>query len=203
MNINDDHVVLNRWKKRYNNLYEKTRKEIDELSAARDNHECEKYQLLKIKRSYKYPEKGDVFVIQPRCGLYFYGLVINASINNLQGQDMYVVAIFKLRTSELNDNRFTTDYSNLMLPPMMVDRFYWTKGMFYNVGHIDDLGSIPSYGFYRHYYNHRFWNEFDEKINECPEYLSIGAATITGVGYKVNQELIIDKSLLDFNDKNQ
>lgn len=142
MNINDDNVVLNRLKKRYNNLDEKTRKEIDELSAAFDRGEREKYQLIKIKRSYKYPEKGDVFILQPRKDLYFYGLVINAHIKNAYGDAMNIVAIFKLKTHEFNIDEFTADYSKLMLFPIMVARNYWTSGFFYNVGHIDEFGNV-------------------------------------------------------------
>ena len=166
------------------------------MSDAFDRGEREKYQLIKIKRSYKYPEKGDVFILQPRKALYLYGLVINAHIKNSYGDAMSIVAIFKLKTHEFNIDEFTADYSKLMLFPIMVARNYWTSGFFYNVGQIDDLGNVPSYGFYHHYRVHKFWNEYGEKINEQPDYLASGATTIIGVGYKVNKEIIIDKSLL-------
>lgn len=125
-----------------------------------------------------------------------YGLVINAHIKNSYGDAMNIVAIFKLKTHEFNIDEFTADYSKLMLFPIMVARNYWTSGFFYNVGQIDDLGNVPSYGFYHHYRVHKFWNEYGEKINEQPDYLASGATTIIGVGYKVNKEIIIDKSLL-------
>lgn len=51
------------------------------------------------------------------------------------------------------------------------------------------------------------YNDLDDatrkKIDEQPVYLASGATTIIGVGYKVNKELIIDKSLLDFDDKDK
>ena len=196
MNVINSNLIHDNWMSRYNSLDYLTQKKIDELSDAFDRGEREKYQLIKIKRSYKYPEKGDVFILQPRKDLYLYGLVINAHIKNSYGYAMNIVAIFKLKTHEFNIDEFTADYSKLMLFPIMVARNYWTSGFFYNVGQIDDLGNVPSYGFYHHYRVHKFWNEYGEKINEQPDYLASGATTIIGVGYKVNKEIIIDKSLL-------
>ena len=196
MNVINSNLIHDNWMSRYNSLDYLTQKKIDELSDAFDRGEREKYQLIKIKRSYKYPEKGDVFILQPRKDLYLYGLVINAHIKNSYGDAMNIVAIFKLKTHEFNIDEFTADYSKLMLFPIMVARNSWTSGFFYNVGQIDDLGNVPSYGFYHHYRVHKFWNEYGEKINEQPDYLASGATTIIGVGYKVNKEIIIDKSLL-------
>ena len=196
MNVINSNLIHDNWMSRYNSLDYLTQKKIDELSDAFDRGEREKYQLIKIKRSYKYPENGDVFILQPRKDLYLYGLVINAHIKNSYGDAMNIVAIFKLKTHEFNIDEFTADYSKLMLFPIMVARNYWTSGFFYNVGQIDDLGNVPSYGFYHHYRVHKFWNEYGEKINEQPDYLASGATTIIGVGYKVNKEIIIDKSLL-------
>ena len=196
MNVINSNLIHDNWMSRYNSLDYLTQKKIDELSDAFDRGEREKYQLIKIKRSYKYPEKGDVFILQPRKDLYLYGLVINAHIKNSYGDAMNIVAIFKLKTHEFNIDEFTADYSKLMLFPIMVARNYWTSGFFYNVGQIDDLGNVPSYVFYHHYRVHKFWNEYGEKINEQPDYLASGATTIIGVGYKVNKEIIIDKSLL-------
>lgn len=196
MNVINSNLIHDNWMSRYNSLDYLTQKKIDKLSDAFDRGEREKYQLIKIKRSYNYPEKGDVFILQPRKDLYLYGLVINAHIKNSYGDAMNIVAIFKLKTHEFNIDEFTADYSKLMLFPIMVARNYWTSGFFYNVGQIDDLGNVPSYGFYHHYRVHKFWNEYGEKINEQPDYLASGATTIIGVGYKVNKEIIIDKSLL-------
>lgn len=165
-----------------------------DLVQGRNNN----FQQLKIKRSYKYPEKGDIFVFQPRKNIFFYGLVLNAHINNLQGEDMYVVALFRSKSKSVNDFSFILDYSELLLAPLMIDRIYWTKELFYNVGHIDNLGTPPSYGFFKIARENQFWNEFDEPLEQRPEYLSSGAQTSIGVGYKVNKEIIIDDSLLRF-----
>lgn len=177
-NSNHENIVRDNWLKRYNCLDDVTRKEIDELREALDNGEREKYQLKKIKRSYIMPDKGDIFILQPREGLYFYGLVINAHIKNEYGDAMIIIAIFKTKTCEMSVDSFSVDYSKLMLFPIMVSRHYWTSGYFYKVGHTEELGDIPSYGFYDYYRIHHFWDEYGKEITEQPEYLSVGAATI-------------------------
>lgn len=198
MSINDNNILLNEWKARYEQQNESTKRKLDELKSDLVQGRNNNFQLLKIKRSYKYPEKGDIFVFQPRENIFFYGLVLNAHINNLQGEDMYVVALFRSKSKSVDDFSFILDYSKLLLAPLMVDRIYWTKGLFYNVSHIDNLGTPPSYGFYKIARTKPFWNEFDEPLEQRPEYLSTGAQTSIGVGYKVNKEIIIDDSLLRF-----
>lgn len=200
MNLNDNNILLKEWEERYSEQSEHIKKELDTLKEDLSQGRNQNFQLLKIKSSYKYPEKGDVFVFQPRESIFFYGLVLNAHVSNLQGKDMYVVALFKSKSKSIDDFSFLLDYSKLLLAPLMVDRFYWTKGLFYNVSHIDDLGELPSYGFFRISYVKPFWNEFDEPLEQRPEYLSVGAQSSIGVGYKVNREIIIDKTLLDFNE---
>lgn len=200
MKFNDNNILLNEWKARYEQQNESTKRKLDELKSDLVQGRNNNFQLLKIKRSYKYPEKGDIFVFQPRKNIFFYGLVLNAHVNNLQGEDMYVVALFSIKSKSVDKFSFVLDYSKLLLAPLMVDRFYWTKGLFYNVSHTDNLGTPPSYGFFKIARVKPFWNEFDEPLEQRPEYLSSGAQTSVGVGYKVNKELIINKKLLEFDD---
>lgn len=90
MKFNDNNILLNEWKARYEQQNESTKRKLDELKSDLVQGRNNNFQLLKIKRSYKYPEKGDIFVFQPRKNIFFYGLVLNAHVNNLQGEDMYV-----------------------------------------------------------------------------------------------------------------
>lgn len=198
MKFNDNNILLKEWLERYNNQNESIKKELDRLHGDLVQGRNNNFQLLKIKRSYKYPEKGDIFVFQPRKNIFFYGLVLNVHVNNLQGEDMYVVTLFSIKSKSVDKFSFVLDYSKLLLAPLMVDRFYWTKGLFYNVSHTDNLGTPPSYGFFKIARENQFWNEFDEPLEQRPEYLSSGAQTSIGVGYKVNKEIIIDDSLLRF-----
>ncbi|MBS6849387.1 MAG: hypothetical protein KH205_13400 [Ruminococcus sp.] len=80
----------------------------------------------------------------------------------------------------------------------IVTRLYWTKGFFYNVGHLDEVNYNISYGFYDVYWNITV-DEYDQKINYVPDYItSAGVMTDIGIAYEVNKELIINKDLLKF-----
>ena len=125
MKFNDNNILLNEWKARYEQQNESTKRKLDELKSDLVQGRNNNFQLLKIKRSYKYPEKGDIFVFQPRKNIFFYGLVLNAHVNNLQGEDMYVVALFRSKSKSVDELSFKLDYSELLLAPLMVDRFYW------------------------------------------------------------------------------
>lgn len=70
MKFNDNNILLNEWKARYEQQNESTKRKLDELKSDLVQGRNNNFQLLKIKRSYKYPEKGDIFVFQPRK-IYF------------------------------------------------------------------------------------------------------------------------------------
>ena len=106
--------------------------------------------------------------------------------------------LFKSKTNSLDEINFVPDYNNLLLPPFVATRLYWTKGFFYNVGHLDEVNYNISYAFYDVYWNITV-DEYDQKINYVPDYLSVsGVMTDIGVAYEVNKELIINKDLLKF-----
>lgn len=183
---------------RYNLLPEELRNEVIEALELPYPEFVKKYQLRKIKRSYKLPVKGDVFVFQPREGIYFYGIVINDNITNHNGKDQLAVMLFKDKTRKLTDINFCPNYANLLIPPLLITRLYWTTGMFYTVSHIENLEVGITYGFYNMMY-HTIVDEYGNKLSEEPEWLGVsGLCTDTGVASYVNRELLIDKSLLDF-----
>lgn len=188
-------IVAEEWKKRYASLSPDIQARLDKLSDQFDRGECENYKLKYIKRSYKLPEIGDVFVCKPINDKYYFGVVINAHVKNMIGKDMYVVIIFNDFTDDIDKIDFTLDYENLLFAPQMISRVFWTKGWFYNVMHLDDLGEIPSYGFYKYFYVHPYWNEYDQKMETCPKYLTIGATNLYGLGYHITKELIIKEQL--------
>lgn len=184
-------LLAEMWKKRYEALTPDIQKKLDELSEHFDRGETEYYKLQYIKKSYKLPEKGDVFVCRPVNGLYYCGIVLNAHIRNMIGDDMYVVMIFNSPSESIDDIEFTLDYENILLEPQMLSRAFWTKGWFRTIMHIEDMGDVPSYGFYKYCYEHPYWDEYDNKIDIRPKYLTIGATTLYGLGYIITKELII------------
>ena len=195
-----ENIISLEWKKRYESQPEEIKRELDDLSEAFDDYKVfkEKYQLKVIKRTRKLAKKGDIFVFSPREGIYFYGLVVKDDLKSDEEYNWYVIMLFKSKTNSLNDINFIPYYNDLLLPPLIVTRLYWTKGFFYNVGHLDEVNYNISYGFYDVYWNITV-DEYDQKINYVPDYItSAGVMTDIGIAYEVNKELIINKDLLKF-----
>jgi len=126
-----DNPLANSWRERYDMQSDAIKEKLDALKTM----PVSEFQLQVIKKERKFmPEKGDVFVTSPRNSIYFYGVVVNAGIDNNNGNDLLVVMIFKDKTKSLQDINFDVDYNNLLIPPEIVGREYWTKGYFYNIG---------------------------------------------------------------------
>ena len=151
----EENIISLGWKKRYESQAEEIKRELDDLSEAFDDYKVfkEKYQLKVIKRTRKLAKKGDIFVFSPREGIYFYGLVVKDDVKSDSEYNWYVIMLFKSKTNSLNDINFIPYYNDLLLPPLIVTRLYWTKGFFYNVGHLDEVNYNISYGFYDVYWN--------------------------------------------------
>ncbi|MCM1127900.1 MAG: immunity 26/phosphotriesterase HocA family protein [Lachnospiraceae bacterium] len=130
--IRDGNLLARRWEERYAKQPDSVKKKLDILY----DQEIKDYQLKVIKRKRIYPEKGDIFLINPKDSLYFFGLVINNHVSNINGDDLIVIMIFKDKAKSLEDNVFSPDYTNLLIPPSMVGKEYWSRGCFYTVGNM-------------------------------------------------------------------
>lgn len=199
--IEEENIVYLKWKERYEKLPDSVKKELnreDDLFHNGGYRDPSSHQLRVIKRTRKYPQKGDVFVFAPRDGIYFYGIVVNDNITNHNGDGMYVIMLFKDKTNSLDNISFIPDFHNLITNPLIVTRLYWTKGYFYNVMHIEELQIDITYGFYSIGWN-KILDEYDNILEEEPQYIGIsGISTDIGVAYDINLELIIHPELLQF-----
>ena len=191
MNDYADNPIARAWEKRYQSFSSDIQYKLDELY----NASPKEYQFNVVKKSRKHSTRGDVFVINPINDLFLYGVVLNSNINNICGDDLYVIIILKER-AEINKKkeiRLITD--NILVGPCIVGKEYWTKGFF---GRTDiNIQDIPqfSYGFY-YIGKSKYVNEFGNEIFEKPDMIeSFGVATITGIAYKVRKELIIQPDL--------
>ena len=106
------------------------------------------YQLQIIKRKRAYPQKGDVFLLNPKGDIYFWGVVVNNHKDNINGEDLLLVLIFNERTSLDKKKNFVVNVDNLLIEPSIVGKEYWTRGYFYTVDNIDLQGLEIDYGFY-------------------------------------------------------
>lgn len=193
MNDYVDNPISRAWKKRYQSFSPDIQYKLDELY----NAPSKEYQFKVVKKSRKHSNRGDVFVINPIKDLFLYGVVLNSNVNNISGDDLYVIIILKDRveTNKKPDIRLITD--NILVGPCIVGKEYWTKGFF---GRTDiSVQDIPqfNYGFY-YIGKSKYVDEFGNEILERPDMVeSFGVATITGIAYKVRKELIIHPDLVE------
>lgn len=187
-----DNVLSRRWQERYSKQPPEIQKKLDEL----DEEDPEEYQLKVIKRKRIIPKTGDVFLVNPVQDLYFYGIVLNDNINNINGDEQSVIMIFKSKTREQTMDNFILDFDNILIGPCIVAKGYWSKGYFYNIARLDSIMKID-YGFYD-VIDGKYYDEYEVELKHTPKYLGLfGVSTITGIAYKIKQELIIDNSLLE------
>lgn len=185
-NINDN-VIANRWKQRYAEQSDEIKDKLDKL----DKLGPKEYQLQVIKRKRIYPQIGDVFKINLKEDIILYGIVINNHINNINGDELLVILIFK-EGVDIKDVIYKGIKSlHLLIPPQIVGKEYWTRGYFYNIDHVDGISNTIDYGFYS-VGKGKYFDEYGNEINSEPQLLGIyGVATISGIARKLNQELII------------
>lgn len=185
-NINDN-VITNQWKQRYTEQPDRIKEKLDEL----EKKELKDYQLQVIKRKRVYPQKGDIFKINPKEDIILYGIVINNHISNINGEELLVILIFKEDVDITNIQYEDMKNIQFLLPPQIVGKEYWTKGYFYNIDHIDKISNIKDYGFYS-IGKGKYFDEYGNEIKFAPRLLgTYGVVTISGIARKINRELII------------
>lgn len=181
-----DNIRANKWRTRYNALPEETKKKLDALADS----QFKEYQLQVIKRKRIYPEIGDIFQIHPRENVDYYGIVVNNHVNNNNGDDLIVIFIFKAEVDIENAVKTGVKREDLLIDPEIVGKEYWTRGYFFNVGHTEIKEN--KYGFYS-IGKRKFFDEYGNDINKEPYLLgTYGVATISGIAYGINKEMIIN-----------
>ncbi len=205
MNLKDinDNPLSKRWKERYSSQPEEIQMALDELY----NKNSKQYQLKLIKRKRIEPSDGDIFVLSPREGIYYFGKVLVGCIKH-KSNDTFIdskslVFIFNTPSSELTFEDYFKDYNNLLISPVIVDSSYWKQGFFYTIGKetVTDEERSIDYGFYS-IGKMKFFKENGEEIENTPKLLgTYGISTITGVAYQIEQEIIINPDLLKIKKK--
>ncbi len=181
-----NNIISNRWKERYSKLPDEIKERLDNLDASN----C---QLQVIKRKRAYPEIGDIFKVNPKGDLFYYGLVVNNHINNINGDELLLILIFKEGVDIRESIGRGVKNEELLIPPQIVGKEYWTRGYFYNIEHYNGEINIDNYGFYNIGIGKRnFLDEYGNELTDEPELLGLyGVVTIIGIASKINQELII------------
>lgn len=183
-NINENILTI-RWLERYSQLSDKVKNKID-------LYENNVKQLKVIKKNRKYPEVGDIFKLISGDNLEINGVVINNHINNINGDDLLVIALFKYKYEYSKVIKEGISLNNLLLPPQIVGKEYWSEGFFNNIDHYNNI-NCDNYGFYS-VGKQKIYDEYGNEIYNEPELLgAFGVATIIGISMKINQELIISE----------
>ncbi|GEN45965.1 immunity 26/phosphotriesterase HocA family protein [Alkalibacillus haloalkaliphilus] len=150
--------------------------------------------LIKMKPSRKKRKAGEVFVLQPKEGIYFYGRVmkVNISIQRPGMSGWSLVYIYQNPTNELKlpnhlDNR------ELLIAPKIVNNQGWLKGYFCSIGHIPvkDEDYKKDYGFWD-IVTKQYLDEEGKPISFTPTiYTDFGIGSYGSVAYDIKQ--VIDK----------
>lgn len=194
-----ENPISKEWKERYSKLPTSIQKKLDEL----DKKNSMTDELLPIKRSRKAVQTGDVFVIQPKEGLYIYGKVLNANIEqpldeHKQFEGSHVIVISRIKSDKIEMLNKDIDYSKLLTKPQIVIKGCWTQGYFYTVGNqpLNDLEENLDYGFFDTV-RLKYRKETGEVLNYRPKLLGTYALGSFGaVAYDVKTELIINPEII-------
>ncbi len=196
----DDNPLSSRWMKRFAELPDDIQLQLNELKG-KDPRD---YQFRVIKKTRDKPKEGDVFLVRPREGIYFYGRVHKTEIEHIandtfiNGKNM--VFIFENKTTSLDLSEYSPNYDKILVGPEIVDDSYWRRGFFFTIANIpiDEYEKNLDYGFYS-FGRGGFYKEDGRKLLHQPRFMgTYGIATITGIAYKIEKELIINPQLLNF-----
>lgn len=154
----------------------------------------EQYRLKTIKRSRKYPQVGDVFKLITYNNIEIRGMVINDHITMANDEYFLVIYFHPNYAIDIDNNRI--DAKDLLARPQIVDRGLWTRGLFFNIDHVDGFELGFTYGFLQHNLGSLDFailtNEYGKKIDYNPDFVSIlGVQTIHGVPRSIGEKLIL------------
>ncbi|MGL4606424.1 MAG: Imm26 family immunity protein, partial [Eubacteriaceae bacterium] len=148
MKVEDDRNVIEVLNvHRYNRQSKEVQEEFD-LFVEKNMNE---FLLKKIKGSRSIvPKKGDVFLVSPKEGLYFYGVTLSNRLDKklCEDEELFTAVIFKEKASGISDRDYSLNFNNIMFPPFIVDLFYWRRGLFYNIGDSIEIPKNFEYGFF-------------------------------------------------------
>lgn len=179
--------VYEKWLERYEILSNEIKEELTKYKEVT-------FQLKKIKGTRKYPEIGDIFEIKATDDIVFQGVVINNHINNICGEDLILVCIFKEGVNATECIKAGIKESDLLIKPDVVGKEYWTRGYFYNIDRYEEKINIEEYCFYS-VGKDKFFDEYGKEC-EIKKIIGIfGVATVWGIGDLIGKELIINGTL--------
>lgn len=83
----NDNPLSARWKKWFSEQPVEIQKKLEDLNRMN----LKDYQFKVIRKSKKSPNEGDIFLLCPREGVYFYGRVLKSGINHITTIPLFMV----------------------------------------------------------------------------------------------------------------
>lgn len=155
--------------------------------------------LIPIKRSRKKPKTGDVFVVQPVKGMYYYGKVINESHKCNYGisSNWPLLYFYKEHSTTI---KMPEQLSTILLAPVITNYTPWSMGYFYTIGKIPvtdeeknlDCGFVD-YPLLDNEQKQPFYRNIQgEEIQHKPLYTTrFGLSSYRGINYDICKTLKI------------
>ena len=196
----EENIMVKHWKERMATL---PKEKVEQIESSIENE-----QLVKLKPSKLMTKQGDIFVLSPVKGVYFYGKVFEANIQHIEKSSWYngcnVVFVFACKSQEKDLLNYNADPKSILIGPKIISLDYWAKGLFETIGNIPltEEEKQLDYGFFCMEPLDR-WGFFQkangEKLDYEPTLFSgYGINTLTGMYMSMKTELIINPDLLKF-----
>ena len=93
--------------------------------------------LISMKKSRKKPQEGDVFVLQPMEGVFYFGKVIQTNLKSLDSfiNGMTLIYVYRF-FSNAKEMPYALENEELLIPPIVVNHQPWAKGYFEMIGNV-------------------------------------------------------------------
>lgn len=154
--------------------------------------------LIAMKKSSKKPEEGDVFILQPIDGIFYYGKVIKTNIISVDSfiNGMTLIYIYKSCSIDkviphgLENEEF-------LISPIIVNNQPWQKGYFETLGNVgvSEKERNADFAFW-HVLKEEYVNISGQIIKGKPKYCSIyGLGSYGIVGKEVQKAIKIKENL--------
>jgi len=156
--------------------------------------ENERKLNLKILKPTKVkPKEGDIFVLEPVKGTYYFGRIIIGAIKSKFAlmNGMPLIYIYNIAKDNKDYDDIVFNKENLLLPPIITNYSPWIHGYFETVGNkpVNKDDVLKQHCFHRDLVN-EYVNESGDKLwrkhEPCGKY---GLASYKGIDWEISKKL--------------
>lgn len=149
-------------------------------------------ELHVLQPTRKNPKIGDIFVMEPKENLFYFGKVIDANVvsKNPLFNGGYLIYLYNCpaKTKEIPNQ---LDPNKLLIPPLVTNKQGWVKGYFETVGSSDVTSEEKNldYGFW-HSTSEKFYSLSWDVLTEKPrQFIRNGLISYGGIGRGIHRLL--------------